>query len=347
MNRDEFRKLIFPLTEFEKAKRQRKEENLPSETDSVRALWNRDENGYLILTNSGMNEYSKNSKDYIHAPIYNRSLNSHFRLIVHHRFNQREFHSTEFISVNFVYRGSLTVTFPSQKDSLVLEEGSLILMNSGIVHRLQISDINDIILGFQIEKDFLREELLSGLPDYSMIVNFLIKSMTGRSTSFCYLVSDFNDDDRIKNVVEDLFCEYLDPNSLSAAAVSALLKLFFIKLAANETESLSLNRKDLIFRIISYIESNPRNISLKSLASEFNHSGKYLSRYIKDQTGQTFSELCLNARMERARFYLTESDLSIDDIARQCGYTNLSFFYRKFRERYGVLPRAMRLQSHC
>lgn len=345
MNRSDFRKLIFPLTEFEKAKRLRKDENLPAENDSVRSLWHRDKDGYLILTNAGMNEYSKNSKDNVHAPIFNRSLNSHFRLIVHHRFNQREFHSTEFISVNFVYRGRLTVTFPSQKDSLVMEEGSLILMNSGIVHRLQISDNNDIILGFQIEKDFLREELLNGLPFSSMIVNFLIMTMTERNSSFRYLVSEFKDDERIKNVVEDLFCEYLDPSPLSAVAVSSLLKLFFIKLVNNEPEGLSLNRNDLIFRIISFIESNPEEISLKALASEFNYSCKYLSRYIKDQTGQTFSELWLNTRMEKARFYLAESNLSVEDIARQCGYTNLSFFYRKFRERYGVLPRAMRIKS--
>jgi len=342
MDRSEFRALIFPLTDFEKNKKNSKDTGLPAEFESVRSLWQRDENGFLVLTNKGMNEFAAKSKDALHAPIYDRSLNESFRLIIHHRFNHREFHSTEFISVNYVYSGKLTVTFPNSKDSLIIDEGGLILMNSSIVHRLQIESENDIVLGFQIEKNFLREDLLNGLPRSSMIVDFLIQTMSGGITNFRHLISDFRKDERMKNLIEDLFCEYLDPNILSPVTVASYLKLFFVKVVGNENSDLCLNRKDLIFRILAYIEENSVDISLEDLALRFNYSEKYLSRYIKNQTGRTFSFLCLKSRMEKARFYLIQSELSVDDIARKCGFTNLSFFYRKFKEYFGMMPHAMR-----
>ncbi len=342
MQRHELKDLILPLSAFEKSKRSSKNVAAPAENESVRALWKRDASGFLILTNKGMNEFSKSSKDSIHAPIFNETLNPHLRLMIHHRFNEREFHQTEFLSVNYVYRGKLKVSFPNKSEEIVLNEGSLFLMNSGIVHRLSIDGEEDVILGFQIEKEFLSENLLSGLTSSSAIINFLLKTMTGSKSNFSYIFCDFKDDVRMQNLFEDIFCEYLEPNPLSGEVINSYLKLFFIKLVNNEPKDLSLDSFNLIFKILSYIDENATTVSLSELSGRFSLSEKYLSRYIKTKTGSSFGDLCLKSRMEKARYLIINSELTVDDIARECGYTNLSFFYRKFREFYGILPKMMR-----
>ncbi len=345
MLRETFKNIIFPLSAFESSKKDSKNVSIPAESDAVRTFWKRDDSGFLVLTNQGMKEFSKNSRDTIHAPLYNETLSPHLRLMIHHRFNAREFHKTEFLSVNYVYHGSLKVSFPDSK-SILLNEGSLFLMNSGVVHQLSIVEEGDLILGFQIEKEFLSEQLLTGLGNSSLIVNFLIRTMTGSKSDFSYIVCDFKDDIRMKNLFEDIFCEFLEPSVLSSEVIKSYLKLFFIRLILNyEQADLSNSGFNFIYRIISYIENDAAKVTLKDLSLHFNLSEKYLSRYIKMRTGFSFSGLCLKFRMEKARYLLMETELTVEDIASECGYTNLSFFYRKFKEIYGMLPKKMRSKT--
>lgn len=42
--------------------------------------------------------------------------------------------------------------------------------------------------------------------------------------------------------------------------------------------------------------------------------------------------------------FLVESDLSIEEIVAAVGYENQSYFYRQFKERYGMTPRKYRLE---
>ncbi len=44
--------------------------------------------------------------------------------------------------------------------------------------------------------------------------------------------------------------------------------------------------------------------------------------------------------MERAEVLLRETSLSVEEIAQMLGYRNSSNFYRAFKARYGVSPRA-------
>ena len=41
---------------------------------------------------------------------------------------------------------------------------------------------------------------------------------------------------------------------------------------------------------------------------------------------------------------LVESELPIEEIAVAVGYENQSYFYRQFKERYGMTPRKYRLE---
>lgn len=46
--------------------------------------------------------------------------------------------------------------------------------------------------------------------------------------------------------------------------------------------------------------------------------------------------------MQYASKLLLNSSYSIDQIAHECGYQNLSFFYKKFKETYYCLPKEYR-----
>ena len=91
-----------------------------------------------------------------------------------------------------------------------------------------------------------------------------------------------------------------------------------------------------------YIDEHYRDASLKELASELKFDIYWLSREIKRQTGRTYKELLQEKRMQQAAYMLTNSRMSVSEIISSVGYDNTSYFYRKFRERYGVSPKEYR-----
>ena len=63
-----------------------------------------------------------------------------------------------------------------------------------------------------------------------------------------------------------------------------------------------------------------------------------LSRTIKQEFGHTFKEMLQEKRMHQAAKLLQDTDLVVNDIVAAVGYENNSYFYRKFREKYGTTP---------
>jgi len=96
----------------------------------------------------------------------------------------------------------------------------------------------------------------------------------------------------------------------------------------------------LIEKMIKYIEENceDQNFSVKLMADYFGMSQSYLSRFFKNQTGQTLSEYQLKLRMEKAKHYLRSTNEPIKNIVSKIGYCSESSFVRLFRETEGITP---------
>lgn len=80
------------------------------------------------------------------------------------------------------------------------------------------------------------------------------------------------------------------------------------------------------------------------VAEHFGLSKGYLSRYIKSRTGYTFSGLVQKLRLKEAAYLLINSNLSVEEIVYKVGYTDVSNFYRSFKETYQTTPGEFRSQ---
>jgi AraC-like DNA-binding protein len=76
-------------------------------------------------------------------------------------------------------------------------------------------------------------------------------------------------------------------------------------------------------------------------------------RYVQllfERDGGTFSKYVIEQRLAGACRMLTEtkfSDWTIGAIAFEAGFSNLSYFNRTFRQRYGATPSDVRAKAHC
>lgn len=93
-------------------------------------------------------------------------------------------------------------------------------------------------------------------------------------------------------------------------------------------------------KILNFIgeEFKSHSISLSSTAEKFELSSSYLSRFIKEQTGSTFTQYVWELRNKAFKEKLIASDDPIKVIVADIGYVDVANFTRKFRKVEGMTP---------
>lgn len=82
--------------------------------------------------------------------------------------------------------------------------------------------------------------------------------------------------------------------------------------------------------------------SIAYYASELGISGNYLSRLVKKSTGRSVGDWIDIVRIQRAKRLLSETRLSIIDVAAEIGIEDQSYFSRLFKKETGMTPSAFR-----
>ena len=84
------------------------------------------------------------------------------------------------------------------------------------------------------------------------------------------------------------------------------------------------------------------SLSLVSLSEALHVSPSYLSVSIRKYAGDSFINILIRRRMEKARELLLASPAKVVEIARACGYSDQHYFSYCFKKYFGCSPLAMR-----
>lgn len=100
-----------------------------------------------------------------------------------------------------------------------------------------------------------------------------------------------------------------------------------------------LNTDSMILSAISYIRDNLHNkLNLEELAQQYFLSYIQFSRRFKKATGTTPQEYVAGLRLKKAKQMLAETDLSIQKISENCGFSNAYYFSNFFRKHCQLSP---------
>ena len=111
------------------------------------------------------------------------------------------------------------------------------------------------------------------------------------------------------------------------------------------TKSSSKIKHQRVDQVADYIISHCTDrISLESLSEKFFVNKCYLSRIFKEVTGFTVNEHINIHRINKAQQLLTTTDLSISEIASECGYESLTYFEKVFKTYREISPLKYRLR---
>ena len=94
---------------------------------------------------------------------------------------------------------------------------------------------------------------------------------------------------------------------------------------------------------LEYIESHyGQPIPLETLARLTGMSAKYFCRFFRTIVHRSPIDYVNYYRVECASQFLTESDMTVAEIAQRCGYNDSSFFIKQFRRYKGTTPKKYR-----
>jgi YesN/AraC family two-component response regulator len=188
------------------------------------------------------------------------------------------------------------------------------------------------------------EELIDNIKQKEYSYNYIQQMLMQIISLICKVSKDQNiiTDELDKNKI---LADFKQISSLNDCAdwIYGLIDIYH----ANINKRNHCIDQTFISKITTYIcEHIDKQISLSSVAEEFNISSNYLSKIFKEGTGINFSELVINKKFEKAtELLITNQKLKISEIAESLGYVNAAYFTQLFKQKYGMTPLQYRKQN--
>jgi len=97
--------------------------------------------------------------------------------------------------------------------------------------------------------------------------------------------------------------------------------------------------EDLYQSICIYIQEHFHcSITRINIANRFNISPNHLSRMFRQQGHMTLADYITWVRIDRAKFILRKYPLRLNEVATRCGFQDVNYFFRVFKNRTGHTP---------
>lgn len=95
--------------------------------------------------------------------------------------------------------------------------------------------------------------------------------------------------------------------------------------------------------MLDYIDTNySEDLTLKSLAKQFNYSVSYITKTFKKFSNTTFKEYLTHVRLINSEMLLINTNQSVSDIALMVGFSSLRSFDEAFKKQYQSTPQKYR-----
>ncbi len=118
-------------------------------------------------------------------------------------------------------------------------------------------------------------------------------------------------------------------------------------IAVTSSQKPTDGRPAWLTEITEHLERNPdRPVSVAGMVEDACVSAEHMSRTFRKFLGVTPSRFIARHRLQQACRLLSDTNRKILDICYRVGFDNLGYFYKLFREEYGITPAQYRQRYH-
>lgn len=262
----------------------------------------------------------------------------------HTRFAHFPKHRHNYVEMIYMCSGKTTHIL-NDSETIVLEEGDLLFLNQNISQEIFPAGEDDIAVNFIILPQFF-DRSISMIEQENVLRDFLISTLSQNYSQPGYLHFRAKDLLPIRNLIENMIWTLIHKTTGTNTINQTTMGLLFMNLSrfaqSINQQSSGQYEQNLVFLILKYIESHYKDGTLSAIAAELGQPTYYLSRILKKYTGSNFKELLQQRKLQQAAYLLSQTTLPVESILEAIGYDNSSYFYRKFKDKYGCSPKNYR-----
>lgn len=226
-------------------------------------------------------------------------------------------------------KGRAEVTVSGKK--YAVSGGDMIFINPFEVHSLYFDTSDEqperICICFDINI-LINKDIADKISNENLKIMHYIKS--GRACEY------------LKKEFIQLLHSYEEETEWSDTEITAHLSLMFTYLLKNSlTYDFEKNSRDIVFceKALNYIKRNyGTDITSRDIAGALSYNQSYFCRTFKRNFGRTFSEYLNMYRVANSRIILENKNITISEVAQQCGFNSYTYFSKCFKKYFGILP---------
>ena len=254
-----------------------------------------------------------------------------------------ETHSHEFIEIVYILSGRMSHVINSREYQV--KQGDVLFMTPGCTHSFSSEEkcayVNILFAPERISLDLLT-------PSNSLSLMFLtaFDDIT-KDSGFGKLSFLGMDKKEAENIVLAMEREYRCKQSSWERVLENYLNTLIVKMLRKVELGISpLELNDVWKKLSQYIDSNlDTKLTADALARKFFYNPSYFSRIFKEKFGMPFVEYLSRKRLNQAIELLKNTDLSINEISVQAGFSDSKSLYRAFSAYLNTTPSRYRKQK--
>lgn len=127
--------------------------------------------------------------------------------------------------------------------------------------------------------------------------------------------------------------------------INTLIVIVTRNIAKYLPEKIDERSEEKTLDILQYIQNNiynPNMIKADVISQHFGISQNYLGRYFKKHTNETMQQYIINYKLKLIENRLLHSEMRINEIATELGFTDESHLNKLFKKYKGIIPSEFR-----
>lgn len=273
--------------------------------------------------------------------------------------NSRTMHQHGFFEMMYVISG--TVSQNIEENSYVYHKGDFCLLNHYVRHSEHTDTSADVLfLGLSDEffMDIIKNDIRidekghiisNNNPIYDMMLAFNKKQKYQKQYyDFRPAVNSDQINLILKQLFENIIQETQNRQPGFMMMVQGLISRIFSYILNPDYYSytqitLSGNIDEyLYYKLQDILQNTHGRISRQELSEKLNYSPDHLNCVSKKYTGMSLLKFGRTYTLKEAAHLLSKTNLSISKIMAELGFSNSNYFYKLFKEQFGVSPNEYR-----